>query len=330
MMNLQKQFTEVKELINQAKTKVFRSINSELIALYWDIGSYISKKVKESDWGKSIVNNLADYIKQTEPDMKGFSSQNLWRMKQFYESYNKSEKLSTLVREISWSNNLIILSACKTDHEREFYIQLSIKERLSKRELERQIESGFFERVILSREKLSPAVREIQNSVDKVFKDSYVLDFLSLPKKYSEKNLRKAIIGNLKDFILEFGKDLTFVGEEYRLQVGTKDFYIDLLFYHRDLQCLVAIDLKITEFKPEYMGKMEFYLEALDRDIKKEHEKPSVGIILCKNKDNKVVEYALSRSISPTLVSKYETRLFDKKLLENKLDEFFKLAEKSE
>ena len=248
-------------------------------------------------------------------------------MKQFYEVYYFSEKLSTLVREISWSNNLIIISKSKTEQEREFYIQLSITERLSKRELERQIESAFFERIILSKENLSPVVREMRNTVDKVFRDNYVLDFLSLPKKYSEKNLRKAIIENLKDFVLEFGKDFTFLGEEYRLQVGKKDFYIDLLFYHRDLQCLVAIDLKITDFKPEYMGKMEFYLEALDRDVRKVHEKPSVGIILCKNKDSKVVEYALSRSISPTLVSKYETRLFDKELLENKLDEFFKLAE---
>jgi len=153
------------------------------------------------------------------------------------------------------------------------------------------------------------------------------LDFLALPSYFSEKSLQKAIIANLKNFILEFGKDFTLVGEEYRLQVGQKDFYIDLLFFHRDLQCLVAIDLKIAEFKPEYMGKMEFYLEALDSDVKKAHEKPSVGIILCKNKDTKVVEYSLSRSMSPALVSKYQTELFDKKILENKLEEFFKLAE---
>ena len=328
-MNLKRQFVEIRNMIKQAKTRAFKAVNAELIELYWNIGEYISDKVKKSDWGKSVVNNLSEYLILNEPDMKGVSSQNLWRMKQFYEIYYKDKKLSTLVREISWSNNLIIISKSKTDQEREFYIQLSVAERLSKRELERQIDSAQFERVVLSNEKLSPVVREMHNSVDKVFKDNYVLDFLALPKKYSEKNLRKAIIENFKDFILEFGKDFTFVGEEYRLQVGKKDFYIDLLFYHRDLQCLVAMDLKITDFKPEYMGKMEFYLEALDRDVKKIHEKPSVGIILCKNKDSEVVEYALNRSISPTLVSKYETRLFDKKLLESKLDEFFKLAERN-
>lgn len=171
-------------------------------------------------------------------------------------------------------------------------------------------------------------MREIHPKANEVFKNNYVLDFLALPTKFSEKTLRKSILENLKQFILEFGKDFTFVGEEYRVQVGMKDFYIDLLFFHRELQCLVAIDLKITDFKPEYLGKIEFYLEALDRDVKKEHEKPSVGIVLCKNKDEKVVEYSLSRSMSPTLISKYQTELFDKKLLENKLDEYFKIAEK--
>ena len=247
-------------------------------------------------------------------------------MKQFYEAYHTNPKLSPLVREISWTNNMIILSKSKSEEERGFYIRLSIKEKLSKRELERQMDSAIFERVILSEEKLSPVVREIHPTANQAFKDNYILDFLSLPKTFSEKNLRKSIIKNLKNFILEFGKDFAFVGEEYRIQVGKKDFYIDLVFYHRDLQCLVAIDLKITDFKPEYLGKMEFYLEALDRDIKKEHEKPSVGLILCKSKDSKIVEYALNRSISPTLISQYETKLIDKKLLESKLDEFFELG----
>jgi len=258
--------------------------------------------------------------------MSGFSSPNLWRMKQFYELYANDKKLSPLVREISWTNNLIIISKSKTREERAFYIQLSINERLSKRELERQIDSALFERVVLSNKNITPIIKEIHPQAEYVFKDNYVLDFLGLPAKFSEENLRKAIINNLKKFILEFGKDFTFVGEEYRVSVGNKDFYIDLLFFHRELQCLVAIDLKITNFKPEYLGKMEFYLEALDRDVKKEKEKPSVGIILCKNKDTKIVEYALSRSMSPALVAKYQTELFDKQLLENKLDEFFRLA----
>jgi len=326
-MKLVNQFTEIHQLISTAKANAFRAVNTELINLYWEIGKYIFKKIKNEEWGKGIVKNLAAYLKETDPELKGFSSQNLWRMKQFYEAYYTNPKLSTLSREIPWSHNIAILSSAKSIEEQEFYIRLTIDERLSFRELERQMDSGLYERVILSNEKLSPVLRELYPTANQIFKDNYVLDFLSLPSDFSEKSLRLGIIQNLKKFILEIGKDFTFVGEEYRIQVGQKDFYIDLLFYHRDLQCLVAVDLKITDFKPEYLGKMEFYLEALDRDVKKTHEKPSVGIVLCKNKDEKVVEYALSRSISPTLVSQYETKLISKKLLENKLDEFFELEE---
>lgn len=326
-MNIEKQFAEIRTLIQKAKNNAFHAVNVHLIDLYWEIGRFISGKIQSSEWGEGIVNNLSEYLKKSEPEMKGFSAQNLWRMKQFYETYYKNEKLSPLVREISWTNNLIILSKTNNEKERDFYLRLTITERLSKRELERQIDSAFFERITLSQKNLSPKVREIHPNAEQFFKDNYIFDFLGLPKQFSEEDLRKAIIENLKDFILEIGKGFTFVGEEFRLQVGQKDYFVDLLFFNRELQCLVAIDLKINDFKPEYLGKLEFYLEALDRDVKKEHEKPSVGIILCKNKDTKVVEYALSRSVSPALVSKYETNLFDKKLLEQKLDEFYSLAE---
>ena len=157
--------------------------------------------------------------------------------------------------------------------------------------------------------------------------DSYVLEFLNLPEQYSENNLKKAIIGNLKNFILEFGKDFTFIGEEYRVQVGGQDFYIDLLFYNRALSCLVPIELKIGKFKPEHIGQLNFYLEALDRDVKKPNENPSVGVILCATKDDAVVEYALSRSMSPTMVADYTLQLPDKKLLEEKLREITILAD---
>ena len=250
-MKIEQQFVEIRSLIVQARENSFKAVNAELINLYWNIGQYISNKIRTSEWGNSIVNNLSDYLKRTEPEVKGFSSQNLWRMKQFFEEYNKNQKLSPLVREVSWTNNLLIISKTTSVDEKEFYLRLSINERLSKRELERQLDSGLFERVITSTTKLSPVVRELHPKADDIFKNNYVLDFLSLPKKFSEKSLRKAILENLKQFFLEIGKDFTFVGEEYRVQVGLKDFYIDLLFYHRDLQCLVAIDLKITDFKPE-------------------------------------------------------------------------------
>lgn len=325
-MKLEKQFEKIVELIYSAREKAILSVNKELIELYWNIGSYISLKVTDSEWGMSVVKNLSDYIYGKLPDVKGFSSQNLWRMKQFYETYCEKTKLSSLLRELSWTNNLMILSKTTSDEEREFYLKLAIQERYSSRELERQIDSGIYERVMLSDKNLSAVMREIHPKSTEVFRDNYVLDFLSLPKSHYEKDLRKKIVAHLKEFILEFGKDFAFVGEEFRVSVGNKDFYVDLLFYHRGLQCLVAIDLKITDFKPEYLGKMEFYLESLDRDIKKEHEKPSVGIILCKSKDTQIVEYALSRTVSPTMIAKYETELIDKKILENKLDEFFLLA----
>ena len=326
-MNIEKHFSEIYSLIIEARNNVLKSVNKELIELYWRIGEYISKKVHQSNWGENVVQQLADYLKSQEPDLKGFSAQNLWRMRQFYEVYHDNEKLSPLVRELSWTNNLLILSKTKTAEEKEFYIRLSVKERYSKRELERQIDSGYFERTMIPDKSFTPKIKKLYPNIDEVLKDNYVLDFLKLPKDYDERDLQKAILRNLKDFILEIGKDFTLLGEEYRLQVGKKDFNIDLLFFHRELQCLVAIELKIQEYKPEFMGKMDFYLETLDATIKKPHENPSVGIILCKSKDADVVEFSLRRSISPAMIAEYETKLIDKKILRDKLNELFQLAE---
>lgn len=325
-MELQKQFIEIAELIQYARNKALTVINRELIELYWEIGKYISQKVEDDSWGKSIVKSLSGFLKEEYPDLKGFSAQNMWRMKQFYECYKNDEKLSALLREISWTNNLLILSKTKSVEEREFYLRLCIKDRYSSRELERQIDSGYFERYMLSDGKAPSAITELYPEAPKIFRDSYMLEFLNLPDKHLEKDLQKAIIHNLKNFILELGKDFIFIGEEYKLQVGNSDFYIDLLFYHRELSCLVAFELKIDSFKPEYLGKLNFYLEALDRDVKKPHENPSVGIILCKSKDDDIVEYALSRNLSPTLVADYNTKLIDKQLLQRKLHELFELS----
>lgn len=248
-------------------------------------------------------------------------------MKQFYETYHKNKKLSPLVRELTWTNNLLILSASKSDEEREFYINISIKERYSKRELERQIKSGMFERTILANKKLSPSLTLLPQETTNVFKDIYSLEFLGLNSLHSEKNLQTSLLSNLKNFILEIGKDFCFLGQEYKVQVGNKDFSIDLLFYHRELQCLVAFELKIDEFEPSYLGQLEFYLEALDRDVKKEHENPSIGVLLCRKKNDEVVKYALSRSLSPTVISEYETKLIPKELLRKKLNEFYERLE---
>ena len=245
-------------------------------------------------------------------------------MKQFYETYKDDEFVSALLTQISWTNHLLIMSGSKSTEERHFYMALCVKEHYSSRELERQMDSAYYERYMLSNQKPLPnlVTKDVRSSI----LDSYVLEFLDLPKDYSERNLRKAIIANLKDFILEFGRDFSFIGEEYRIQVGGQDFYIDLLFYNRALSCLVPVELKIGKFKPEHIGQINFYLEALDRDVKKPNENPSVGVILCAAKDDAVVEYALSRSTSPTLVSSYTEYLPDKKLLEEKLRELTDLA----
>ncbi|HUJ08516.1 MAG TPA: PDDEXK nuclease domain-containing protein [Verrucomicrobiae bacterium] len=320
-------FREVVGLIQSARGRALQTVNTELIDLYWRVGEFINRKVATDGWGKSVVLQLAAYLKGVEPDLRGFSSPNLWRMQQFYETYRQQTKLSPLVRLLPWTHNLLIMGKCKRPEEREFYLRLATREHWGKRELERQLDGALFERTVLSPAKLSPAARVLHPTAEMVFKDAYLLDFLNLPDVHSEADLQRALVANLKKFLLELGRDFCFVGEQYQLQVGGQDFYLDLLLYHRGLQCLVDFELKIDDFKPEYLGKLEFYLEALDRDVKKPHERPSIGVLLCASKDNEVVEYALSRSVSPALIAEYQTCLPAKKLLRQKLHEFYELAQ---
>lgn len=326
-ITFQSDFKEVVEHIRQARQKAYTQINTTLIELYWNVGRTISQKVKSANWGKGVVSELASFIIQNDPTIKGFSDKNLWRMKQFYETYSEDEKLSPLTGELPWTHNTIIFSRCKTTEEREFYLRLTIKEKYSSRELERQINTSLFERTIIGNQKLSAVLRELHPTIDNTFKDSYVLEFLGLPSKHSENHLQKALIANMKQFILELGGDFIFVGEEYRLQVGNSDFFIDLLFFHRGLSALVAFELKSEKFKPEHLGQINFYLEALDRDVKKSHENPSIGVLLCSDKDDEVVEYAMSRHLSPTLITHYTTMLPDKKILQIKLHEITEMLE---
>lgn len=320
------QFEKIVNIIESAKERAYRKVNEELILMYRDVGEYISKQSEKTEYGDAFVQKLADFFAENYPDLKGFNRRGLYRMKQFYELYKDNEKVSTLLTQLSWSNHLKIMSACKSMEERIFYMNMCIKEKYSARELARQIDSGYYERYMLSQKPLTPAIDESKQATGNIFLDNYVLDFLNLPAEVSEHDLQKSIIQNLKDFILEIGRDFTFIGEEYRVQVGNHDYYIDLLFYHRGLSCLVAFELKIGEFKPEYVGKINLYLEALDREVKKKNENPSVGVILCASKDDEVVEFALSRSLSPTMVSEYNLKLIDKKLLQRKLKEYIELV----
>ena len=316
-------FADIIQLINQSRSNAIRAVNAELIGLYWNIGEYVSIKIEQSEWGDSVVRELATFIQTHEPEIKGFSDKNIWRMKQFYETYRGSQKLSTVLREISWSHNLAIFSRCKSAEEREFYLRIAIQESYSFRELERQISASLFERTMIGNSKVSTVLRESNQDLTNTFKDSYVFEFLNLPEPHNESDLQRGLVKQMKNFILELGKDFLFIKEEYKLQVGNSDFYIDLLFYHRGLQCLVAFELKADKFKPDHLGQLNFYLEALDRDVKKPNENPSIGILLCKDKDIEVVEYALSRNLSPALVSEYKTQLPEKKRLQQKLNELF-------
>ncbi len=327
--NIDLQFAEIAQCIQKVRLKVLQRANVELVGLYWQIGKYIQERVENAEWGKSVVKHLAEYLIDKVPESKGFSPQNLWRMKQFYEAYNANPKLSPLVRELSWTHNCLIINACKTIEEKEFYLHTAFRERYTKRELERQIKSGLFERAILADIKMPLSLKQMPQNTENLFRDPYMLDFLNLPNRHSEKQLRDALLNHLKDFVLELGKDFLFIDKEYRIQVGDADFFIDLLFYHRGLQCLVALELKTEKFQPENVGQLNFYLEALDRDVRRENENPSIGILLCKSANDEVVEYAMSRNISPTMIATYEQKLIPKQLLQKKLRELMQWIEES-
>jgi len=320
-------FDEVLRLIDGARTRAVAAVNTTLIQLYWEIGQHISRKIESATLGEGVVDRLAEYIARAQPNLRGFTGRNLFRMRQFYETYRGNEKVSPLVTQLSWTHNLLIMSRSKRDAEREFYLRLAAREKWGKRELQRQLDGALFERVVLSPAKVSPPLTQLHSDAVTFFKDSYLVEFLNLSKDHSESDLHRGLLEKLKDFLIELGRDFCFVGSHYPVQVGGHDYELDLLFFHRGLNCLVDIELKIDEFKPEHIGKLEFYLEALDRDVKKPHEQPSIGVLLCATKNSEVVEYALNRSMSPALVAEYQIKMPDKKLLEAKLHEFYELAE---
>lgn len=319
-------FGEVVQLIHAARQRAAQAVNAELIDLYWRIGQYLHRKIEADGWAQGTVVQLAAYIAQREPGRRGFSAQNLWRMRQFFEAYPVEAKLSTLLRFLPWSSHLHILSRSKRAEEREFYLRMAAQQRWQVREVARQIDSGLFERAVLNPPKLSTELRQTQPQADQHFRDAYLLDFLALPDAHSESDLHHGLLQNLGRFLTELGRDFCYIGSEYPVQVGGQDFALDLLFFHRGMNCLVAIELKVTAFAPEHLGKLNFYLEALDRDVRKPHENPSIGVLLCASKDSEVVEYALSRTLSPALVAQYQTQLPDKQLLAAKLHEFYALG----
>lgn len=298
--------TDIKTRVRNAQLAAMRSVNKELVALYWDIGKMITERQAGETWGKAIVQQLAGDLQMEFPGIQGFSAQNLWYMRQFYREYCSAEKLQPLVGEISWTKNIIILSRCKDPLEREFYIRMTRKFGWSKNVLIHQIENQTYEKTLLNQTNFDKAVTpEIRAQAKLAVKDEYLFDFLELGEKHAERELERALISRIEDFLRAMGGLFTFAGSQFRLEVDGKEYFIDLLLFHRRLKCLVAIELKIGEFEPEFVGKMQFYLAALDAQVREEGENPSIGIILCKDKSRTIVEYALREARKPIGVATY-------------------------
>ena len=307
---------EVKERIRSAQVAALRAVNTELVGLYWDLGRMIVDRQEQSGWGKSVVERLSQDLRREFPGVAGFSVQNLWYMRQFHLEYREHEKLQRLVGEIAWSHNLVIMGKCKDPLEREFYLRMTRKFGWSKNVLTHQIENQSYEKSLLGQtnfdQTLTPALRA---QAKLALKDDYTFDFLELGAAHSERELERALIARVEEFLHAMGGLFAFMGSQYRLEVDGREFFVDLLLFHRRLRCLVAIELKVGDFQPEFVGKMQFYLTALDRQVRQEDENPSIGIILCKEKSRTIVEYALHDANKPIGVATYEiTRTLPKEL----------------
>jgi predicted nuclease of restriction endonuclease-like (RecB) superfamily len=298
---------EVKQRIRSAQYEALKAVNRELINLYWDIGQMIFIKQQNSNWGKSVVEQLSKDLQTEFPGISGFSARNIWNMRSFYVTYSQNEKLQPLVAEIGWTHNIVILEKCKDDLEREFYMKMTRKFGWTKNVLIHQIENQTYQKTLLNQTNFDQNISsEIRNQLKLAVKDEYTFDFLELANEHSERQLEQAILAKVKPFLQEMGGIFTFVDSQYRLEVDDEEYFIDILLYHRRLKCLVAIELKIGKFLPEYVGKMQFYLSVLDDKVKLPDENPSIGIILCKSKQRTIVEYALKDSNKPIGVATYQ------------------------
>jgi len=305
--NYGKLLIEVKERIRRAQYEALKAVNKELISLYWDIGSLIVGRQKKHGWGKSIVENLAKDLQMEFPGMKGFSAQNLWYMRQFYLEYRRNTKLQPLVGEISWAKHLVIMSRCKNMLEREFYIRMTRKFGWTKNVLALQIENQTYEKTLLNQTNFNKALPDkIRHQAKLAVKDEYTFDFLELGEDHNELELERGLLTKINRFLIEMGGVFAFMGNQFRIEIEGNEFFIDILLYHRHLKCLVAIELKIGKFIPEYAGKMQFYLAALDDLVKIRGENPSIGIILCQDKNRTIVEYTLRDTRRPIGIATYK------------------------
>ena len=356
-------FASVLQIIEQNRSQAVQVINHASVLTAWQVGAYISDKIKNAAWGSKVVQQLAEYIHTRNPTLKGWSKRTIYKMVQFYETYTSaafmdlSEKfkhhkqfvpfetaqivspavrqmdstqivplemaqLPSLLLHTGWTNHQIILQRCSSPEEYVFYILYAEYQKLQNKQLEREIQSDAYSRVLSDKKLQSSLLKETYPNAEVLLKDKAILEFLGLPQRYKETKLRNEIVSHMKEFILEMGKDFLFIDQEHILEVGGQNFRCDLLFYHRALQCLVAIELKTTKFDPRDLGQLEFYLEALDQVERRSNENPSIGILMCKDANPEVVRYALNRSMSPTMVSKYEEQLKVGSVLQRSLEEF--------
>ena len=377
------EFQQIQGIINLHRYRALQTVNNENLLVAWEVGAFVSARLKNAVWGSKTVMQLSEYLRANDPTLRGYSRRTIYRMVALYEAYSSiqfieyqdklklneivsfqmtqlmpplaaqiqeaeivqtpsaqienTEILQTETGQIvpfqtaqfpnflnltTLTNHFEILNARKTIEERIFYVLYSYKEHLNIKELQRCLKNNTFASLMGDKHNLSKGLKEIYPQAAPMLKDTVFVDFLGLPQKHSERRLQNGILDNMKDFVLELGKDFLFYDKEYPLQVGNSIFKVDLLFFHRGLQCLVAIELKTGKFKPEYMGQLEFYLEALDRDVRRSNENPSIGILLCQEADRSVVEYAMSRSLSPTMIAEYERQLIPKDVLQRSLEDF--------
>ena len=297
---------DIMRRIRSAQYDVMRAVNKEMISLYWDIGRQITERQKALGWGKSVVENLSKDIQREFPGIQGFGVRNIWNMARFYSEYQSNTILHPLVAEISWTKHICIMERCKDTQERRFYILATKRFGWTKNVLLHQIEAKAFENYLLGQSNYDQTLPDtIKQQAILALRDDYSLSFLDIAGDHSEHDFETAIVRNIRAFLMEFGHDFSFIGNQYRLEVGGQEYFIDLLLYSRRMQAMVAIELKVGDFKPEYKGKMEFYLNVLDDTVKLPHENPSIGIIICKSKNRTIVEYALRHSSSPIGVATY-------------------------
>ena len=365
-------FEAIYGIIASHRDRVVQQVNGESVMMVWEVGGFVSGKLKTSAWGSGVVRQLAEYIHTQDPTVRGWSYRTIYKMVQFYETYSspafieligkvkpqqivpfemaqipdrqivpmqsaqiqtkpfvpiRLAQIPTVLFSTGWSNHQLIMNYCKTDEQRLFYMLYAGRERLEYKELERAIKTDTMSAILGSRDVQSQMLQTQYPQAPLLFKDRVSLDILGLPLNYKETKLRKSIINHMKDFILELGKDFLFIDEEHRLMVGGKTFKVDLLFYHRLLQCMVAIELKTTEFQPKDLGQLEFYLEALDQEERRSNDNPSIGILLCKEANMEVVRFALNRSMSPTMVAQYKEQLQVGGVIQRSLVEFCKLLD---